>query len=197
MTTYSPIKQLHTRRSSCQRNDKILEDEDVVQGRILWLPPKHELPVGAVRRAHGRGAIEEGIFNHPVVVVSRTTDEPDAVHFHIITSFGGKKLQEIYGKSNDFHVNRRSWYLPISPAPQHPDAISKKAKKRFPTLELADAALLRWESYVNLRDVYSIDWENLRDYGNPDTPLTHGYRFQRESMIRLLAKGKQLTGYFP
>jgi hypothetical protein len=141
--------------------------------------------------------VEEGIFNHPVVVISRPVDETEIVHFHIITSFGGKKLQEMYGKANDFHQSRRSWYLPISPTPPHPDANSKKAKKRFPTLELADNGLLRWDSYVNLRDVYKIEWSCLRHYGNPDTPFIHDYRFQRESLVRLLAKGKQLTGYDP
>jgi len=103
----------------------------------------------------------------------------------------------MYGKANDFHQSRRSWYLPISPTPPHPDATSKKGKKRFPTLELSDNAVLRWDSYVNLRDVYKIDWSYLRPYGNTETQYHQDYRFHRESMIRLLAKGKQLTGYFP
>jgi hypothetical protein len=141
--------------------------------------------------------VEEGIFNHPVVVISRPVEEFETVHFHIITSFGGKKLHEMYGKANDFHQSRRSWYLPISPTPPHPDATSKKAKKRFPTLELADNGLLRWDSYVNMRDVYKVDWSCLRHYANPDTPFTQDYSFQRESLLRLLAKGKQLTGYYP
>ena len=196
MGSPSPVS-FHTRRSSCQQDDSVLEDEDVVQGRILWLPPKDKLPSRAVKRAHGKRGVEEGIFNHPIVVISRPEDEPTVVYFHIVTSFGGKKLHEMYGKANDFHQSRRSWYLPISPTPPHPDATSKKAKKRFPTLELADNAVLRWDSYVNMRDVYKIEWSYLRRYGNPDTPYVQSYRFQRESMIRLLAKGKQLTGYFP
>lgn len=114
-----------------------------------------------------------------------------------ITSFQGKKLHEIYGKANDFHASRRSWYLPIRPAPDHPDATSKKSKKRFPTLELAGGALLRWDSYVNLRHVYKINWACLRPYANPDSPLEAHYRFERESMIRMLAKGRILTTYEP
>lgn len=112
-----------------------------------------------------------------------------------ITSFQGKKLHEIYGKPNEFHTSRRSWYLPISPAPDHPDANSKKSKKRFPTLDLASGAALRWDSYVNLRHVYKIDWSLLRPYSNPDTPWSLYYRFERESMIRMLAKGRILTTY--
>jgi hypothetical protein len=112
-----------------------------------------------------------------------------------VTSFQGRKLQEIYGKSNEFHTSRRSWYLPVSPAPDHPDANSKKSKKRFPTLKLADGAVLRWDSYVNLRHVYKIDWTCLRPYSNPDTHWSMQYRLERESVIRMLAKGRVLTTY--
>jgi hypothetical protein len=63
---------------------KQIEGDDVVQGRIFWLPPKAELPEKAVRRAHGKGVIEEGIYNHPVVVVSRPDDDRSIVHFHLV-----------------------------------------------------------------------------------------------------------------
>ncbi|KAF2742501.1 hypothetical protein M011DRAFT_371068, partial [Sporormia fimetaria CBS 119925] len=177
--------------------ERPVEDDEVVQGRIFWLPSKEELPPKAVRRAHGKGAIEEGIHNHPVVVVSRPAEEGSIVHFHLITSFQGKRLHEIYGKSSEFHTSRRSWYLPISPAPDHPDATSKKSRKRFPTLELAGGAALRWDSYVNLRHVYKIEWKHLRRYNNADTPWSMEYQFERESMIRMLAKGRVLTAYEP
>ncbi|KAF1993122.1 hypothetical protein P154DRAFT_389322, partial [Amniculicola lignicola CBS 123094] len=172
-----------------------VNEREVVQGKILWLPMRDELPEKAVRRAHGKGAVEEGVYNHPVVIISRPEDDTRVVHFHVVTSFQGKKLHEIYPKANEFHASRRSWYLPIGPAPAHPDANSKKAKKRFPTLELANSALLRWDSYVNLRDVYKTNLTNLRAYGNPDTPLNGDYHLQQESMIRLLAKSRFLTGY--
>jgi hypothetical protein len=62
-------------------------------------------------------------------------------------------------------------------------------------LELASSALLRFDSYVNLRHVYKIDWTCLRPYSNPDTPWNTDYRFERESVIRMLAKGRVLTTY--
>ncbi|KAF2260082.1 hypothetical protein CC78DRAFT_536602 [Lojkania enalia] len=198
---HQPNKALSTytssqvRRSSNQKEDELLNEKDVIQGRIFWLPPQEELPVKAVRRAHGKGAVDDGIYNHPVVVISRPAEDSSIIHFHLITSFQGKKLHEIYGKSNDFHASRRSWYLPIAPTPPHPDANSKKAKRRFPTLELDRGAALRWDSYVNLRHVYKIDWSFLRQYANPDAQDTVEYKMERESMIRLLAKSKFLTGY--
>jgi hypothetical protein len=62
------------------------DEKDITQGRVCWLPPKEELPERAVRRAHGKGAIEEGIYNHPIVVVSRPADEHDIVHFHLVSN---------------------------------------------------------------------------------------------------------------
>ncbi|KAF2278071.1 uncharacterized protein EI97DRAFT_374027 [Westerdykella ornata] len=182
-------------RSSGQKDEGTVAEDEIVQGRILWLPPKAELPVKAVRRAHGKGAVEEGIYDHPIVVISRPAEDPSMVHFHLITSFQGRKLHEIYGKANEFHTSRRSWYLPIAPAPDHPDAKSKKAKKRFPTLQLADGVSLRWDSYVNLRHIYKVKWSYLRPYNNPDAPWSTQHRFERESMIRILAKGRLLTTY--
>lgn len=58
---------------------------DVAQGRIFWLPPKEELPQRAIRRAHGKGAVDEGIYNHPVVVVSRPKDDAGIVHFQVVS----------------------------------------------------------------------------------------------------------------
>lgn len=109
----------------------------------------------------------------------------------------GKKLDQLYPKSNEFHTSRRSWYLPISPSPDHPDANSKKAKKRFPTLALADGAALRWDSYVNIRHIYKIDRTLLKLYANLNTPKTSLFRLERESTVRMVAKGKILTLYEP
>lgn len=43
--------------------------------------------------------------------------------------------------------------------------------------------------------MYKIDWTLLRPYANPDTPFGGSYRFERESMIRMLAKGRIVTTY--
>jgi hypothetical protein len=104
-------------------------------------------------------------------------------------------LDELYNKSNDFHTRRRSWYLPIAPTSDHPDATSKNTKKRFPTLELAHGARLRSDSYVNIRHVYSVKWSLLKEYTNCEIPTAQGFRFESESTIKLLAKGKLLTKY--
>jgi hypothetical protein len=43
--------------------------------------------------------------------------------------------------------------------------------------------------------VYKIHVGLLEPYTNPETPNTEVYRFERESMVRMLAKGKTLTMY--
>jgi hypothetical protein len=58
-------------------------DTDVVPGRILWLPFPEMLPERAVRRAYGKGAVEDGIYQHPVVVVARFAD---VVHFQLVSN---------------------------------------------------------------------------------------------------------------
>ncbi|KZM20702.1 uncharacterized protein EKO05_0007193 [Ascochyta rabiei] len=184
-------------RAQTELLGKRTDNVEVAQGRIMWLPSVEGLPERAVRRAHGKGVVEDGIYNHPVVVVSRPLDDERVVHFHLITSLHGKKLDQLYPKSNEFHTSRRSWYLPISPSPDHPDAHSKKAKKRFPTLALADGATLRWDSYVNIRHVYKIDWTLLKPYVNLNTPGTSYFRLDWESTVRMIAKGKILTLYEP
>lgn len=74
------------RRASTQKEVKRIDEGDLVLGRVFWLPPKEELPPRAVRRAHGKGAVEEGIYNHPVVVISRPAEEPQLIYFHIVSS---------------------------------------------------------------------------------------------------------------
>lgn len=70
-------------------------------------------------------------------------------------------------------------------------------QKRFPTLDLQYSATLRWDSYVNIRHVYKIDWTLLRPYANPDTPYVQSFRFDRESCDKMISKTKVLTNYEP
>jgi hypothetical protein len=72
-------------RAQTETNGRPVVDADVVPGRILWLPSQEELPERAVRRAHGKGAVEDGIYHHPVVVVSRPAEESHVVHFQLVS----------------------------------------------------------------------------------------------------------------
>lgn len=72
-------------RAQTEQIGRRRDDVEVAQGQIMWLPSVEDLPERAVRRAHGKGAVEDGIYNHPVVVVSRPLDDEQVVHFHLVS----------------------------------------------------------------------------------------------------------------
>lgn len=66
-------------------NQVTAKDVDVVQGRIFWLPAEGDLPRQAVKRARGAGVVE-GIYGHPVVVVSRPAEDSHIAHFQVVSN---------------------------------------------------------------------------------------------------------------
>jgi hypothetical protein len=68
------IDQVHTK----------IDPNYAMQGKIFFLPAKAELPEGAVTR-RGKGLVEDGVYNHPVVVVSHPYDDEDFVHFLLVS----------------------------------------------------------------------------------------------------------------
>ncbi|KAF2491256.1 hypothetical protein BU16DRAFT_543491 [Lophium mytilinum] len=174
--------------------ERTIKSQDAVAGRILWLPPFVEVPAGAVERVRGKGPVDEKMFNHPVVVCSRpwsASEGQDSLgsraHFHIITSFGGKTLAEMYGKTSDFHRQRRLNYLPVDPAPAHPDGL--------PSLFLSEGAQLRWHSYINVGEIYAIDLNFLWTYSNKKTPGATDFHLGWNSLRHLRRRAETLTQY--
>ncbi|KAF2123999.1 hypothetical protein P153DRAFT_351626 [Dothidotthia symphoricarpi CBS 119687] len=82
-------------------------------GSILWLPPKDEIPIEYHATAN---SIDDGCFNHPVVVLSVNRARTEVVVL-IMTSFGGKDLQERHPRN----TQTRSMYIPVHPSKAHPD----------------------------------------------------------------------------
>jgi len=78
-------------RPSIQSVARTVTSEDVAQGRILFLPPFHETPGNSVQRVFGKGPVDEGMFDRPVVICSRPADEGGVVHFHIVSSLAGRR----------------------------------------------------------------------------------------------------------
>jgi hypothetical protein len=66
------------------RTERAVDLTHVAQGSIFFLPAERDLPRNAVRRAHGKGRIEDKIHDHPVVVISRPAQESNIVHFHLV-----------------------------------------------------------------------------------------------------------------
>jgi len=83
-SAYIPGSQSIPRTSTIKRINRKLDTDEVSSGYVFLLPPKEELPEHAVKRVRGKGPIEEGIYNHPIVVVSRPAEQDDIVHFQIV-----------------------------------------------------------------------------------------------------------------
>lgn len=85
--------------SQVQSVNTPLQDQNVIQGRVFWLPSKEEVAKNAskeklsnedlwkreVRRGHSSGAIDERIYSHPVVVVSRPQAQSRLVQFLLVS----------------------------------------------------------------------------------------------------------------
>ncbi|RMZ69480.1 hypothetical protein GMOD_00006296 [Pyrenophora seminiperda CCB06] len=175
-----------------------IEDADVPQGQIFWLPEEQELPKGAVTRTHGKGIVEEGIYGRPVVVVSRPAGDSHSVHVQLISSLQGKALSQAYNKrSSAYDISRRTRFPAIAPSPVHPDATSNRARKRFSTPELPRGARLRWDSHVNIRHIYKINWSLLKTYKTPGSPDTQSFCSNKESRRHTIGTSRVLTEYEP
>jgi hypothetical protein len=93
----------------------------------------------------------------------------------------------MYGGSSDFHYNKRLGYLPISPAPNHPDGLR--------SLFLGGSSTLRRESYVNVAEIYEIDLNFLWTYTNPEAPRAKDFHLGKGS-VKYLRKVEATLGYY-
>ncbi|GAP85313.1 hypothetical protein SAMD00023353_1002100 [Rosellinia necatrix] len=78
-------------------------------GCIKWLPPKDQVNPAEAN-------IEDGCYDHPVVVLS-TQPRGGRVEFFILTSFNGEDLETKYPRQ----PSARRDHLPIKPRKRHPD----------------------------------------------------------------------------
>lgn len=194
-------------------NQSAAEDADVVQGRIFWLPVEEDLPKGAVERVHSKGFVE-GVYGHPVVIVSRPAVDSHTADFQIVKFFFRRfsdaanmpKISSLQRKTigglyhitaNDFHISRRAGHIPITQSSKRSCANSKTTMKQLPTLRLVKGARLPPDSYVDVWNVYKIDWSLLKVYTNPETSNVNQFRFGHKSTRRLLARTTILTKYEP
>ncbi|KAF1915523.1 hypothetical protein BDU57DRAFT_450835 [Ampelomyces quisqualis] len=144
------------------------------RGAILWLPPKTSIP-----SEHHPPAdlVEEGCFNHPVLVLSVNAAET-AVIVLIITSFGGTDLSIRHAHD----TKARALHLPIYPSNAHPDNGMR--------LYLAGDQRLSKNSYIKIKPCRTIPTALLR-------PCKHGnFRLKTKSLQKLI-KHMEFTDPWP
>ncbi|KAK4164623.1 hypothetical protein QBC43DRAFT_317259 [Cladorrhinum sp. PSN259] len=141
-------------------------------GTILWLPPQTDLSSHASLLL----AIDEGCYNHPVVVLSSCPDQKKEVKILIVTSFHATSLSKKYPHNPAL----RKLYLPIHPAPLHPDLNGI-------VLHLESSRELLRKSYVNLGKIWSVPLKVLGGYpyGSSD-PRRKRFKLTHESMKVLM-----------
>jgi hypothetical protein len=62
-----------------------VDERAVVPGAIFKLPVAHELPAHAIQRAHSHGEIKDELYGHPIVIVSRPSEDSRTAHFLIVS----------------------------------------------------------------------------------------------------------------
>lgn len=148
------------------------EETPGLAGCIKWLPPKDKLP-------NSDSGIEEGCYNHPVVILPTKISENGKVEILIITSFGGSDLKTKYPHQTGF----RHDHLPIAPGEAHPD--------NGILLTLRDPLrTMRKRSYVKTKSRHHVLFSSLRPYDRqgPD------YFLSRRS-FDVLVEHAQLSEY--
>jgi hypothetical protein len=113
-----------------------------------------------------------------------------------ITSFGGLSLEQRFSKYSRRGRYLRSTHVPIRPSSFR--AENEKAQSGVPSLTLRDDGHIPRNSYVNAREVYSIDWLHLKPYTDPSQPSPLAdQRLDYKSVNTLLRHSWQIAGYLP
>lgn len=90
-----PLRRTSYTNASILRAAAHVTSEEAEQACILWLPPYQDV----VRTWEGRNGYTDwpvttidkrqephrGMYNHPILVVSRPADEPYIIHFHHVS----------------------------------------------------------------------------------------------------------------
>ncbi|KAL8792014.1 MAG: hypothetical protein Q9195_005355 [Heterodermia aff. obscurata] len=130
---------------------------DVKAGSILFLPRKVQVRLYSDVLASDSEAIEEGQYNHPVLIFAVSRDKTRVLAL-ILTTFGNTPISTKFpdrdsSRSNAHILRIRRLYLPIHPA-EHPDPLI--------TLRLADNLTLNRNSYVRIETPVIIETRLLR-----------------------------------
>ncbi|KAK3290964.1 uncharacterized protein B0H64DRAFT_411037 [Chaetomium fimeti] len=140
-------------RSRSTRGSHQLPLIDSLEGLIMWLPPREDLP----RHAE----LPKGCYGHPVVILSPQASLPaHCVVVLIVTSLGETDVREKFPHD----IEQRRAYLPIHPARNQDTRIQ---------LRLQNGATMRKKSYANTRQQRTIPLDCLQPYDRNDATAQH------------------------
>ncbi|KAI9714380.1 MAG: hypothetical protein M1820_000341 [Bogoriella megaspora] len=178
------------------------QDHDASKGRVLWLPPYDRVvksnkkrnqdvlkltpDIDVMKNGNCCERNEDG-FDHPVVILSRPTEE--IVKCHILTSFKGESLESRLSPSSGL----RERYVPIEPS-SHPGATAKRA---IPTLKYCWNVKPSKPGYVVLRKPIEVHWQDLEIWEEKDASLFFGsiVQFDEQDMMKLDTRLMEVCHY--
>ncbi|SMR64191.1 unnamed protein product [Zymoseptoria tritici ST99CH_3D1] len=142
---------------------------DVAQGKLLWL---------STWKAFKASQTHRGI---PISRPSQFT-----IHFLTITSFGGKTLSQRFPAKAHNSVRRQLGYVPIAPTDRHPLAHLSR-DHLYDMLHLQNGGQLTKGSYMNVREVYEMDWRDAELCWAPGKTAQGRFSLDSASLGRVLA----------
>ncbi|KAK1590398.1 uncharacterized protein LY79DRAFT_590363 [Colletotrichum navitas] len=117
-----------------------------LSGKIMWLPSRNSIPSNLLEPV-----LDNGAYNHPVVIMSNNTSPEGLVEVFLITSFGTRSIAEAF----DHKWKHWLQYTPIEPA-FHPEVAQLRLIEGSQRLEKP--------SYVNTRQAHMVQLAALRPH---------------------------------
>ncbi|KAK4222315.1 hypothetical protein QBC38DRAFT_87508 [Podospora fimiseda] len=147
---------------SSRRARRLRAPPNDLTGEIMWLPSTGELSC-LIKD------IDEGCYDHPVLVISACPDVKKEVEVLIVTSFHSTSLFQKHRRNPAL----RKLYLPIHPAPTHPDI-------KGLLLHLEGNKEMARKSYVNVGQRWRVPFDVLKSY--PRRRQAGKYRLTKDSL---------------
>ncbi|CAK4027311.1 Hypothetical predicted protein [Lecanosticta acicola] len=195
----SPVKPSALRKPMSKPDWTITSDE-VERGCILWLGSVEETVQSQLRRTPNVEPIRNvktnksanaGMYEHPILVVSRPASDPSRIYFLPMTSLGNKTLDQRYqGRKAPFH---KSTFVPIAPAPEHPHFVAGDSRYRKLTLVGGDEA--EKATYANVRELYVMDWRDAQLYWGADPTVRKRWQLDEASIRSVCYLAGIYTGF--
>ena len=101
-----------------------------------------------------------------------------------MTSFRGRSVNTRF--TGRHALFKQSTYLPLNPAPEHPQ-VQIHGNAAYQTLSFENEEVLEKPSYVNIREVFQMDWRDAQPYWGADITARKLWRIDQPSLVRLIS----------
>ncbi|KAI6520477.1 hypothetical protein MCOR05_010811 [Pyricularia oryzae] len=154
-----------------------------LDGLFMWLPPCGEVsPENSPTLAGCTKRLDNGAYNHPVVILSSTASAGGTVLVLLMTSFGGHTLQDRIAKKHKKEAERLAEsHIPIAPLKPHgPHNI---------VLHTSESRKLKKNCYINTEKLILVKLSVLQSYGSGTKQTqSHWAKRLQKSSLKILQR---------